>query len=204
MKTNILILLCFLPLAVFSNPFTLRNGDLLFSFDGESKATLQTSAAKISIDTLWMLTFHDHSSVNASSFLKEPWKGTVQCFAKGRTAIIAYRSDQLDLNVTVTLQSNCLDFQGHILKTTDWSPARLTLPHTADFPLNGMDRVIFPQSGARNNGIAFLPNYFKKHTKNRIYGSKIVGAKGYASLFGDTLNSLADNTPPRPLCRCCS
>ena len=199
MKTNILILLGLIPLAVFSNPFTLRNGDLSFAFDGESKATLQTSAAKISIDTLWMLTFHDHPSVNATSFLKAPWNGTVQSFAKGRTAILAYRSEDLDLNITVTLQNNCLDFQGHILKTALWSPARLTLPHTADFPLNDMDRVIFPQSGARNHGIAFLPNYFRKHTKNRIYGHKIVGAKGYASLYGDTLNSLADNTPPKPL-----
>ena len=202
MKSNILILLTLLPLAVFSDPFTLKKDDLSFIFDGESKASIQTPAAKISIDTLCMLTFHDHPSVNASSFLKAPWKGSVQTFAKGRTAIVVYRSEQLDLNVTVTLHDGCLDFQGHILKTTLWSPARLTLPHMADLPLEGMDRVIFPQSGARNNGIAFLPDYFKKHTKNRIYGSKIVGAKGYASLFGDTLNSLADNTPPRFAMRC--
>ncbi|MBR4416288.1 MAG: hypothetical protein IKS67_05920, partial [Victivallales bacterium] len=174
MKRNFLILLGFIPLVAFSNPFTLQNGDLSFAFDGQSKAILQTSAAKISIDTLWMLTFHDHPSVNASSFLKEPWNGTVQSFAKGRTAILAYRSEKLDLNVTVTLQNSCLDFQGHILKTSLWSPARLTLPHTADFPLDDMERVIFPQSGARNHGIAFLPNYFRKHTKNRIYGHKIV------------------------------
>ena len=199
MKRDFLILLGLIQLVAFSNPFTLQNGDLSFAFDGESKAILQTASTKISIDSLWMLTFHDHPSVNASSFLKEPWNGTVQSFAKGRTAILAYRSEDLDLNVTVTVHDGCLDFQGHILKTSLWSPARLTLPHTADFPLDGMDRVIFPQSGARNNGIAFLPDYFRKHTKNRIYGHKIVGAKGYVSLYGDTLNSLADNTPPRPL-----
>ena len=54
MKKNLLILLGLLPLAALSAPFTLRNGDLSFAFDGESKAILQTSAAKISIDTLWM------------------------------------------------------------------------------------------------------------------------------------------------------
>ena len=108
MKRNFLILLGLIPLAAFSNPFTLQNGDLSFAFDGQSKAILQTASTKISIDSLWMLTFHDHPSVNASSFLKESWNGTVQSFAKGRTAIIAYRSDQLDLNVTVTLQNKKL------------------------------------------------------------------------------------------------
>ena len=198
MKKILSLLTGLLALAAFADPFSLRHGDVSFSFDGESKVLLKTPAAEIAITPLWMLMFHDYPSVNASSFLKAPWNGTVQTAAKGRTAIIAYRSEDLDLNVTVTVHDDCLDFQGHILKTLLWSPSRLTLPH-ADFPLDGMDRVIFPQSGARNNGIAFLPDYFKKHTKNRIYGSKIVGAKGYASLYGDTLNSLADNTPPKPL-----
>ena len=199
MKKIVSLLFVLLSLSSAADPFSLKHGDISFSFDGESKALLKTPAAEIAIGPLWMLTFHDHPSVNASSFLKAPWNGIVRTSAKGRTAIIAYRSEDLDLDVTITVHDGCLDFQGHILKTAHWSPARLTLPHMADFPLGGMDRVIFPQSGARNNGIAFLPDYFKKHTKNRIYGSKIVGAKGYASLFGDTLNSLADNTPPRPL-----
>ena len=199
MKKIVSLLFVLLSLSSAADPFSLKHGDISFSFDGESKALLKTPAAEIAIGPLWMLTFHDHPSVNASSFLKAPWNGIVRTSAKGRTAIIAYRSEDLDLDVTITVHDGCLDFQGHILKTALWSPARLTLPHMADFPLDGMDRVIFPQSGARNNGIAFLPDYFKKHTKNRIYGSKIVGAKGYASLFGDTLNSLADNTPPRPL-----
>ena len=63
-----LIILALMPLAVISAPFTIKHGDLSFSFDGESKSLLQTPVAEISIDNLWMLTFHDHPSVNASSF----------------------------------------------------------------------------------------------------------------------------------------
>ncbi|MCR4574805.1 MAG: hypothetical protein K5787_13695, partial [Lentisphaeria bacterium] len=196
---QILPILALIPLVAFSAPFTLQQDNVSFEFDGQSKAVVTTDAAKIPIANLWMLTFHDHPSVTAESFLKAPWNGSVETTVNGTNAVIAYRSEQLDLDISIILHDNSLDYQGNIVKTTTWSPARLTLPHIADFPLNDMDRVIFPQSGARNNGIAFLPDYFKKHTKNRIYGSKIVGAKGYASLFGDTLNSLADNTPPRPL-----
>ena len=196
---QILPILALIPLVAFSAPFTLQQDNVSFEFDGQSKAVVTTDAAKIPIANLWMLTFHDHPSVTAESFLKAPWNGSVETTVNGTNAVIAYRSEQLDLDISIILHDNSLDYQGNIVKTTTWSPARLTLPHIADFPLDSMDRVIFPQSGARNNGIAFLPNYFKKHTKNRIYGSKIVGAKGYASLFGDTLNSLADNTPPRPL-----
>ncbi len=148
MKKILSLLTVLLALAVFADPFSLRHGDVSFSFDGESKALLKTPAAEITISPLWMLTFHDHPSVNASSFLKAPWNGIARTSAKGRTAIIAYRSEDLDLDVTITVHDGCLDFQGHILKTSLWSPARLTLPHMADFPLDGMDRVIFPQADA--------------------------------------------------------
>ena len=134
MKKCLPILMGFLSIAAIAAPFSLQHGDISFAFDGESKAVLKTPAAEIAISPLWMLMFHDHPSVNANTFLKAPWNGTVQTAAKGRTAIIAYRSEDLDLDVSVTVHDGCLDFQGRILKTLLWSPSRLVSRASLQLP----------------------------------------------------------------------
>ncbi|MBR3650635.1 MAG: hypothetical protein IKN52_10315, partial [Victivallales bacterium] len=68
MKKIFSLLFVLLSLSSAADPFSLKHGDISFSFDGGSQAVLKTPAAAITISPLWMLTFHDHPSVNASSF----------------------------------------------------------------------------------------------------------------------------------------
>ncbi len=194
-----LLPLLMLPILASAQPASLQVANLTFKLDSEATATLKLGNNAIRITQLWQVNFIDHPPVNATTFTKEPWNGKITVKQEPNAIVIQGRSNGLDLDIIATKVGDALDFKVNIVKTKI-HVSHVYLPHATEFPIEGMDKVVFPHRGSESMGLAFLPEFFRKHADGNTKWNQVMsGDKGYISLFGAPLQSLEDHTPILPL-----
>lgn len=198
MKKHVAFLGILLSLSALAQPVELRSGKGVFRYDGAAAATLTSNGTTLNFANLWRVKFFDTPAVDAGQFLKEPWNGSVTTIKEDNKATARFRSEKLDLDVVATAENDCIDLR-MVLRKVPCETHSVELPTDATFPLANLTKVLFPHSGARNNGLAFLPDFFRKHTKDTPLAPTHSGERGYVTMFGDEPHRLTDSIRPEPV-----
>lgn len=193
-----LLWLILLPTLVSFSAETIRQPGYEFWFDGFGAGRIVQGTTKIELPELWAIAIGDQPSVSASAFVKEPWNAQVEVKREGNALIATYIAKACVLEFVADCKPQEIDFTFNVT-STDREINRVVLPAKSHFPLEGMGKVIFPQYGSETNGIAFLPDYFRRHTGNTKLVSQRVGPEPYATFSGLELNYLPFKEPEKPL-----
>ncbi|MCY3021895.1 MAG: hypothetical protein NTW87_23030, partial [Planctomycetota bacterium] len=163
---------------------------------------------------LWHVRFQDGSSESAAAGLRVPptaggadaraetgTAGSFECQALENSLRMTYRCPDLTVVVTATSRHDAVDFAAQVTPRKK-AVLDFSLPARLRFDPAQVERFVCPMNGNFSVGAEFTPAFFREQSGDRPAAweaARVVGPKGYISLYGGPLDQRADYDPPTAL-----